>query len=150
MNTTAKIGDKEIQVDPMLLFQRMILCIENPEDVKDFFSFELAPFPLALFDQYGMRKTAKSKLYEDFKPDDELIIQNTDLYIIDGGFLLHKVRWGKKGLTFKEVCDKYVDYVVNTFKSAIIVFDGYQNSNSTKQAEHYRRYNKSNTRNVFK
>lgn len=69
----------------------MIICIESAEDVKDFFSFEISPYPLSLFDQYGMRKTTKSKLYEEFDAEDDLTTRNTDLFIIDGGFLFHKV-----------------------------------------------------------
>lgn len=34
----------------------------------------------------------------------------------------------------------YVQYVSRTFKSAVIVFDGYDNPDSTKKSEQQRRY----------
>lgn len=66
------------------------------------------------------------------------------LFVVDGGFLLHKVVWEKKdGTTFGSICKQYVTYVRNHYGSTVIVvFDGYPsdlNQRGTKSSERFRR-----------
>ena len=59
--------------------------------------------------------------------------------IIDGGALLHRVRWPKsKRVTFKDVVDVYKSYVLRHYPRPTVVFDGYE-ALSTKSNEHFRR-----------
>ena len=46
----------------------------------------------------------------------------------------------KKCSNYKEVCNMYMQYISRTFKSAVIVFDGYDNPDSTTKSEQQRRY----------
>ena len=73
--------------------------------------------------------------------DDEAVkidqLQNDSLFIVDGGALLHRVRWIKDA-TFDEISQVYVDYVRRHYKCCTIVFDGYDGP-STKSNEHMRR-----------
>ena len=62
--STIKINDDIIPIDPTLLFQRISLSLEGPQNLKEYMHFELAPYPLTLFDQGTLRKTEKSKLYD--------------------------------------------------------------------------------------
>lgn len=48
--------NKEIEVNPLLLFQRMLAFVKDPYDQKDCFQYEISPFPLPIFDQNGIRK----------------------------------------------------------------------------------------------
>ena len=57
--------------------------------------------------------------------------------MVDGGALLHKVRWGK-GCSFGEITDMYTNYLRKNFRNLTIVFDGYEQL-STKDHEHARR-----------
>uniref|UniRef100_A0A8D8UP63 Uncharacterized protein n=1 Tax=Cacopsylla melanoneura TaxID=428564 RepID=A0A8D8UP63_9HEMI len=84
-----KIHDETVTVDPMLLFQR----ISINEDLVEFLNYEMAPLPLASFNENGMRKTAKSVLYTLFEPTEKTVTQSEHAIVVDGGFLLHKVVW---------------------------------------------------------
>lgn len=57
-------------------------------------------------------------------------------YVVDGGALLHRVRWTKDA-SFDEICQVYAQYI-NRYYSKCFVFDGYEGL-STKSNEHTRR-----------
>lgn len=138
------IFDEEpITVNTTLLFQRIVASMINNKDiVKTALLHELAPFPMSLFNDKGlMRESNKSELYKSLqstkfvKPD-----PSEYNYVIDGGFLLHKVTWRKDG-TFQKVFEDYSAYVCNHYSAnATIVFDGYNIDNfGVKSYERYRR-----------
>ncbi|GBM85339.1 hypothetical protein AVEN_58045-1 [Araneus ventricosus] len=89
-----------------------------------------------------MRKGIKSSLYKAFKPRTRDFNAESSVYIIDGGYLLHRVIW-KRGSTFSSICDNYVTYVRTKYKStALVIFDGYSENETvggTKCAERDRR-----------
>ena len=88
-----------------------------------------------------MRKNEKTDLYQFFKPDIEPSTRNR-IYIVDGGYLLHKVVWGVCN-TYSEVAEKYVYYISRHFgNNCVIVFDGYSYNLSTKNTERIRRLQK--------
>ena len=89
-----------------------------------------------------MRKPDKPSLRKALLPNTDLIEKDNlspqIWYTIDGGALLHRVRW-MKGWTFQKVAEHYVAYVKRHYgKEAYIVFDGYDKP-STKSNEHTRR-----------
>ena len=58
------------------------------------------------------------------------------LQVIDGGALLHRIKWPKKG-TYKKIVEQYVCYIRTKYgHSSYIVFDGYEGAPSTKGHEH--------------
>ena len=60
-------------------------------------------------------------------------------YVLDGGSLLHRIEW-QKGSSFSHICQKYVNYIKNSFGSNVTVFfDGYGSEPSTKDMAHLRR-----------
>ncbi|GBN04979.1 hypothetical protein AVEN_115484-1 [Araneus ventricosus] len=85
-----------------------------------------------------MRKGTKSSLYKAFKPCTRDFNAESGVYIIDGGYLLHRVIW-KRGSTFSSICDNYVTYVCTKYKStALFIFYGYPENETvggTKCAE---------------
>lgn len=93
MTSKVNITRKDIPVDPTLLFQRISLTDKSEHSLQHILGFELAPYPMSLFDENGMRKNKKSVLYDFFQPvtDNPVFVNPT--YIIDGGYLLHKFRW---------------------------------------------------------
>lgn len=134
-----KVGQEKFgNGDPLILFHR-ICALNRKENMGYYLTFELAPYPLALFDNAGMRKNTKSKLYSIFKAKSISIKQPTTKYVIDGGMLLHKVKW-KQGETFQKICRDYVKYIKDYYgTSSFVVFDGYSTT-TTKSSERNRRY----------
>ena len=63
-------------------------------------------------------------------------------YVIDGGYLLHRVVWDKQS-TYREIIQKYINHVESHYQKSSIVFDGYQDGPSTKDHEHGQRAMKS-------
>ena len=63
MTCTVKINNEAVVVNPLLIFQRVAIAKKNDEHLVALLEFELAPYPLSLFDEGGMRKTKKSALY---------------------------------------------------------------------------------------
>ena len=58
-----------------------------------------------------MHKTAKSQLAKALTNDVQPCEQNVQAtYVIDGGSLIHKVKWPKK-VTYKDRVQRYVSYV---------------------------------------
>jgi len=142
MNSSIQIQDRTVVINPTTLFQRMTIVKRSDEELREFLNYELSPYPLSLFDEHGMRKGTKSSLYRAFAPTAQVDLNLNDTkYIIDGGFLLHRVKW-HHGKTYADICRGYVSYVKSNYKSnAVVIFDGYPNESyeSTKRIERLRR-----------
>ena len=143
MSSTVKVHDEKVPIDPVLLFQRMSITKSFEDEHEKFFTYELAPYPLSLFDEMGMRKTQKSAIYDCFQSVDIEIDNTHATYIIDGGYLLHRVVWDQEE-TFNVIFDKYIQYVHRHFGYRVtIVFDGYtEYKKNIKAAEQRRRTTK--------
>ena len=114
--------------------------MRSEDDLKDLFAYELAPFPMSLFTEEGLRKGTKSSLYGIFTPQQEVDLGKRLSAVVDGGYLLHKVFWPETPTTtFSMLCRKYMDFVLNHFGiTTSVVFDGYpteRSYQSTKAAE---------------
>ncbi|CAF4889681.1 unnamed protein product [Pieris macdunnoughi] len=146
MSSTVKVHEEKVPVDPVLLFQRMSVTAAFQDEIEKYFEYELAPYPLTLFDDIGMRKTQKSAIYDCFQTINVDINNTNSTYIIDGGFLLHRVVWDSEE-TFNVILDKYVQYVRRHFGSRVtVVFDGYDDyTRNIKAAEQRRRNAASST-----
>ena len=92
---------------------------------------------MSLFKNGLMRKPRKALLLNALLTK-KVVVQENSEHVLDGGALLHKVRWS--GCTnFGDVCEQYVKYVQKKYTTCIIVFDGYSHVSSTKDHEHVRR-----------
>ena len=145
VNSSVKIDNEVVTIDPTLIFQRISLNIQSKTDMHKFLEYELAPYPLSLFDEGGMQKGRKSSFYDNFSKISGVSRGPNDFYVVGGGFLLHKVRWDtNKSIDF--IIKQYVDYTTHNYsRNSTIVFDGYQegiNVKSTKAAERSRKENK--------
>lgn len=148
MTTSITVNDTVISIDPMLIFQRIAISTHTHEDLQQYLLYELAPYPLSLFDEAGMRTGTKSAFYDAFDSVDPLQLQLGALpyYVLDGGFLLHKVKWDKH-MTIEQICQRYVSYLQKYYESlkTAIVFDEYSpddNHSNTKATERLRRSRK--------
>ena len=109
-----KIDGENIHVDPNALFSRLVILFERQEDVTPFFKFELT-FPTSLFKSFQMRKTNKAVLKHYLTSDiqESQSAPNT-MFVLDGGGVLHRVKWLPK-VTYKDVVAQYLVYVKNKF-----------------------------------
>lgn len=141
INSSVRIREEIVSIDPLLIFQRISIMKTSNEELKSYFEHELSPYPLSLFNETGMRKTKKSILYDFIQSSkiDNFTLGDA-LYVIDGGFLLHRVMW-QLNLTFSQIFQLYLTYITKHFgTNAVIVFDGYdKSSTSTKNVERSRR-----------
>ena len=64
-------------------------------------------------------------------------VSSKPMVLIDGGWLLHRMRW-KKVASFGEIVDSYVSYIEKRFDLTTVIFDGYEKS-TIKDNEHERR-----------
>lgn len=112
ISSLIKVRDNvETVVDPLLLFQRISLHKKFSDNLLGLLQYELSPYKMALFEDGSIRKTNKSSLFHHIENiiTPELNIDNIT-YIIDGGFLLHRVIW-QKDTTFGYVIDQYIQYL---------------------------------------
>ena len=142
MNGT-EVRGSHVEVDPMILFLRVTCVIGERKEMRAHLKHEFSKHPPSLFESTCMRKTVKSVLADVLKSYANPVCSNelqNPHYIIDGGHLLHTVKWPKEG-TYGDVIDGYVAYVMNNYgQEAFICFDGYTDRSwSTKAAEQCRR-----------
>lgn len=137
-----QIDKQKIRIDPNHLFQRLILVAQRENNMATFFEYELTPIPTTLFKDCFMRKSQKSLLAKALQDGVQPNVVNAEAkYVLDGGALLHRVKWKKK-TTYKEIALQYVKYVRTRYGDCCIVFDGYDNGPSIKDHEHKQRMGK--------
>ena len=59
LNKPVILGNEKVHIDPTSLFSRLILIVERNSNIE-YFQYELAQMPTALFTDYNMRKSNKS------------------------------------------------------------------------------------------
>ncbi|XP_065911780.1 uncharacterized protein [Dysidea avara] len=137
-----QVDKKKVTINPMLLFSRLIAVVQREEDMAQFFNYELTTIPTSLFKDNYLRKTDKSQLSRGLKNSVEPSALNIQAkYVLDGGALIHKLKWIKKG-TYQDIVKQYVSYVRAKYGNCCIVFDGYKQGPSIKDHEHERRVKK--------
>ncbi|ELU12774.1 hypothetical protein CAPTEDRAFT_192602 [Capitella teleta] len=147
---TVKIRGQSTVVNPMLLFNRITCVMQSSSDMEVYLAYELAPQPTALFTDGVIRKTNKSIFGQLLKSQTEAIdhypVNST--FTVDGGYLLHVVLWPTHA-TYDEICRGYTSFVLRHFGNAIVVFDGYETTLSTKTTEQNRRMAKGISREII-
>ena len=142
--TSIKVGGDDMQVDPQLLFQRLLTVADDSVDkVEEVFSYELSGHPSSLFDSSGLLREAQkpalaTAIWELGECGATEIPLNNICYVLDGGSLVQRLPW-RYGSTFHDICNQYVVLVQSNYGRAHIVFDGYINGPSTKDVTHERR-----------
>ena len=142
LNVGVNIEKEKVYVDPTILFSRLLVIMEREDGVKKYFAYELTPIPTSLFKDGMMRKATKSML-ANFITRNIHSVQNYlfPVYIIDGGALLHKVKWSTNNADVQHILDQYSSYL-RKYGVCCVVFDGYESGPSIKDHEHKRRSGK--------
>ena len=140
--TTVKVCGTTVTVDPQLLFQRLVMVRDRYQDVPSLFKYELCSYPPALFEKSCLplqpnKATLAETLWKAL-PEEQQKPGRDVQYVLDGGALLHRIPWSK-GATFEQICQLYVRHVKQRYGCAVIVFDGYSEQPTTKDATHLRR-----------
>lgn len=148
MGSKTGVSTKEdnFQVDPQHLFQRLCLVAStiSLDDQKSYFEYELSNHPTSLFDDSGLPREANkpalaNEMWSQSKQE-EVVSEIPDgaQYVIDGGALLQRIPWQRNAL-IEDICDSYAKYVISRYGRACIIFDGYDDGPSIKDATHRRR-----------
>lgn len=153
LGSPASISGKESSgpvIDPTLLFQRMMtVATYNEMNLEDVMRHELCAYPATLFESKTMmRKADKSQLAQalvkHIKPlenEQSDTFEKTEMYVLDGGSLLHRISWSNNE-SYENIAMCYVNFVLKSYGKAVVVFDGYNGSPTTKDGTHRRRYTK--------
>ena len=132
------VGKKEIFMHSTHLFNRLIVLVERTNEMALYFSYELTPLPASLFKDNFMRKPDKASLGKILFKNSQVESLPTSVFVLDGGSLLHKVKWPKL-ISYMDVVRLYATYVNKNYGSGChIVFDGYESGPSNKDHEHDR------------
>ena len=115
-----------MNIDPQLLFQRLITVGERCIDLQDLMRYELCGYPAALFESKDVQKVADKSSLADaiwaILPSDPPDPPGDVQYVLDGGALLHRIIW-PRGETYENICALYAEYVHNKYGQPTIVFD---------------------------
>ena len=132
-------------IDCSLLFQRFLVIAKTGElSLEEVMSYELSPFPPSLFETtHIFRKADKPQLVQAIieHAGDAILdtVPSTELHVLDGGSLLHRLPW-KSGDSYGTIVKSYADFNVQQYgSSTTIVFDGYDVGPSIKDNTHLRR-----------
>ena len=136
-----KLNNVSTYIDPLVLFGRLTALVQRQEDIPSQFFYELTPEPTSLFKDGLMRKPTKSTLRNHFLKNIPSTTSIAKSCVVGGGALLHEVQWLPK-CTYNELADHFVNFVKRKYGKhdhICVVFDGYDDTLSTKTHEHVRR-----------
>ena len=147
MGTPVKVRDKEVLIDPRVLWQRWTTAGVNSGELGQVLSHELAVFPLSLFETKDVMLSADKASLADYIAgmvgDSPALYaplpENDNInYIVDGCAQLYRMKW-KKGWTYQDICQNYTKLFLRKFprRRTSVYFDGYKSS--TKDATHAKR-----------
>ena len=137
-----KIDKTTVHIDPNILFTRLTAIVQSEDDVAAQFFYELTPEPTSLFKDGFMHKSSKSILRSSIlNKVTHAVNTDADVCVIDGGALLHKVKWLPNS-TYGNIAEHYINFVkirYGRYTTICIVFDGYNDHFSNKTEEQLRR-----------
>jgi len=143
LQNTKATKDGVTMADPCKMFNRLITIASREDDLEPMFEYELTFEPMSLFKEGLMRKPDKPTLRKVIMPDEDAVkkdsIKGCEEYVLDGGALLHRVRWSK-GMKFNDIAKSCANYIRKYYNTShvTVIFDGYDDE-GTKSQEHLRR-----------
>ena len=139
MHSILKIYNEVVDIDPLILFSRLILLAEREEETTPYFEYELTNYPLSLFKNGMVRSGNKVSLRNYLTKG----IPNANLpteivHIIDGEALLCQI----KSFLYTRFSDNYKLYekhLYSKFGYYYVAFDCYGHGPSVKDMQHTKR-----------
>ncbi len=139
--TSVKIKDQWVEVEPKLLFQRLVTAGECDDEFPYLFKFELCSYPPALLESSHLHFQANKFVLADalLKVISNQFTKPTETvqFVLDGGALLDHIPW-PHGITYDRICQLDTDYVAKKYGKPTVSFDGYDDGPSTKDATRLR------------
>ena len=121
--SSVKVDGEKIQVDPKLLFQRLIIASQSPDDMSAIFKYGLCTNSPTLFDSSLMLlKPQKPELAEAIwakLPSDATGPKGEEHYFLDR---IPRPRGFSK---YRKIFDMYCQYTTRKYVAAVVIFDGY-------------------------
>ena len=135
-----RIESDTVQVDPQLLFQRVVIASNRSEHLEGLFRYELCSYPEALFNTpLTLRPALADTLWAELSSDSMSGPESDVQYVLDGGVLQPRIFWPRGSTTYSEICNLYCSYVHRKYGNAIVVFDGYDEMSTKKKMTQQRR-----------
>ena len=94
-----KVHGKPLSLDPLKIFHRLVLVAEQDMVIEESLRYELTAVPLSLFEtkSHLMNKPNKAAFVKDelksLTGPCATVDEACTICIIDGGWLLHQVKW---------------------------------------------------------
>ena len=114
--SSIKIDGEEVQVDPQLLFQILIIVAQTSDELESAFKHELCSYPPALFDSSLLLREAHKPALVDaiwvlLGPAVQADVPNEDSrYVLDEVALIQRIPW-IRGSTYGCIVNQYTEYV---------------------------------------
>ena len=116
---TVKIGDSSEIINPTILFTRLTAMAQREEDVEKNFNYEMSPFPPSIFKDDLIKKPDKPSLRKAIMKVNDAIgkedIELISTYVLDGGALLHRLRWSKDIMKVNDAIRKEDIELISTY-----------------------------------
>ncbi|KAF7998623.1 hypothetical protein HCN44_011031 [Aphidius gifuensis] len=113
----AHLAGKYEAINALNLFNEISGSLKNDDDLKKALNYELAPYPLSLFDNKGfIRKSEQTLLRAIGKTieTDKNFVDNLEI-VLDGNFLLKAISSWPQSEKFSDICQLYLDYIAKTY-----------------------------------
>ena len=115
VNSKSVVGDQKLAIDGNILFSRLIIIMQRSSNMEPYFQYELTAEPCALFKNSVMRKADKAVLAKELKKHVKgTCVVPAQTYVVDGGWLLHRVKW-LRGCLYSDILQQYIQYIENHF-----------------------------------
>jgi len=109
--TACSIENDTVVVNPIHLLHRLIIVGERESNLRQCFELKMTPYPMSLFKKGVMHKPDKPSLYSEFMTGLQASKPAVSQYVVDGGYLLHKVRW-KPSIDMRDVLPLFSNYLL--------------------------------------
>ena len=120
-----ELGKSSVHIYPTALFTQLLVLVEMADNMAPYFQYELTQCPSSIFEDGKRRLAAKASLGTLLIKEVTMeTVRPTERYVLDGGALLHRVKWKGKG-TYKDVAEQYSKYITSEYDKCTVVFDGY-------------------------
>ena len=123
MKRGVKVGGKTVYDLEKLYGRLLILTQKRKMSLKDVFSYELAPLPAALYDEYGALRKSKKHTLIDNLAKWTTHTEEIDVELIDGNEKLYGTTW-PKAATVKSFAESFINSVQKNHE-VFVIFDKY-------------------------
>ena len=123
--SSVNVHGEKIQVDPKLLFQRVIIASQSPDDMSAIFKYELCSYPPSLFDSSLMLLKLQKPALADAIWAKRLSGATGPKDEVQYMCVLDRIPRPRGFPKYREINDMYCQYVTRTYVAAVVIFDGY-------------------------